>query len=54
MVLKQFVLDCSVAYLELAVRRRLGMATIDQRLTEAAIACGVFIENPILKNLQLE
>lgn len=39
------------AYLELAVRRGLPLATLDQRLAEAAIACGVFLADPKLENL---
>jgi predicted nucleic acid-binding protein len=39
------------AYLELAVRRSLPLATLDQRLTEAAIAYGVFLTAPKLENL---
>jgi predicted nucleic acid-binding protein len=51
----QFVLDCSTlklarreglaaydaAYLELALRLQLPLATLDNRLAEAAIRCGV-------------
>lgn len=39
------------AYLELAIRRGLPMATIDNRLTRAARDCGVFLEDPFLENL---
>ncbi len=39
------------AYLELAIRRGLPIATSDRRLTEAAKDCGVFLEDPILENL---
>lgn len=39
------------AYLELAIRRGLPMATSDNRLIEAAKDCGVFLEDPILENL---
>ena len=39
------------AYLELAIRRGLPVATSDNRLTEAARDCGVFLEDPILENL---
>jgi predicted nucleic acid-binding protein len=39
------------AYLELAIRRGLPMATSDTRLAQAARACGVFLEKPIPENL---
>lgn len=39
------------AYLELAIRRGLPIATSDSRLAQAASACGVFLEKPILENL---
>jgi len=38
------------AYLELAIRLELSLATIDNRLIKAAIDCGVFLESPNLKN----
>ena len=39
------------AYLELAIRRGLPMATNDTRLARAARECGVFLEEPTLENL---
>lgn len=39
------------AYLELALREELPLATIDNRLAEAARDCGVFMEIPTLGDL---
>jgi predicted nucleic acid-binding protein len=38
-------------YLELAIRRKLPLATIDNRLMESARDCGVFLENPIFESI---
>jgi predicted nucleic acid-binding protein len=38
------------AYLELARREGLLLATIDNRLSEAARDCGVFLEEPTIED----
>ena len=40
------------AYLELALREELPLATIDNRLAEAARDCGVFMEIPTLGDIE--